>query len=212
MKIISCVIFTFISSFAFANKNLQEAISKYQKAPAVKAEVEKVAVYALLDETKTSKGEMIFSKGQMRMKLESENDPSLIVMNKEAIWIETNNGWDDGKHVMKIVSGDLKNRSKAPISIIFENKNILELFKIEKEIKNNKNTEFLLKPKDPEAVTDFEEMTLKVNKDNELIELSYKDSIDNTVTYKFSSANFKYKAKDKDFKYEVPSGAEVQTF
>ncbi len=212
MKSLIYVIFTLFILPSFASEKLQEAINKYQEAPAVKADVKKTSVYALLEETKTSEGEMIFSKGLMRMNLNSKNDPTLIVINEEAIWVETNSGFGDGKHVMKIQSKAMKDRSRAPIALILENKDILKVFKIEKENKEKSSTEYVLVPKKADEITELVEMTIKVNKDNELVELSYKDDIDNTVTYNFSDANFKYKAKKSDFKYEKPSGSKIVVY
>lgn len=212
MKLLCYVIITLLLMPAFASEKLQEAINKYQDAPAVKADVKKTSVYALLEETKISEGEMIFSKGLMRMNLKSKNDPTLIVVNEDAIWVETDSGFGDGKHVMKIQSKAMKDRSRAPIALILENKDILKVFKIEKENKEKSSTEFVLVPKKEDEVTELVEMTLKVNKNNELIELSYKDDIDNMVTYSFSKADFKYKAKEGDFKYEKPSGSKIVVY
>lgn len=216
MKTLALLFIVIYTQSAFAAAEpldiVKAALKEFQEAPAVKAKVKKTAVYSLLDETKKSEGEIVFSKGLLRLDLSKSEDPSLIVMNDKVIWVETPNAWGDGKNVMKIVSEELKSRSRAPIAMLLKQKDILSLFNLTETKKEKAYTDYVFRPKDKVNFSDLSELVLRIGKDAHLESLSYKDDIDNKVTYEFIKPNFKFKATKKAFEYEPPKGAEVVVY
>lgn len=212
--LLNFVIFTspFVPAFAEDLAPVKAALEKYQKAVAVQALIKKTAVYSLLEETKESDGELVFSKGLLRLKV-TDPDPSLIVMTKDIIWVETPAPMGEGKHVMKIVSKDLGKRSKAPLALLFEQKNVLDSFKIKTSSEKDGVLSYVLLPKQPERFPDIAELELRVEKtDRALLSLAYSDDIENKVTYTFKKPNFSYKPKKRDFSYTPPKGSEVVVY
>src|SRR6185437_9749016 len=61
-------------------------LKRYQQASAVKVELKKSVKLALLDEEKNSDGELLLSKGRMRLEI-TKPDPSTVIVNKNLIWI-----------------------------------------------------------------------------------------------------------------------------
>lgn len=216
IRVISATLVIFSLSTAVAAATdltpVKVALEKYQKAPAVQSEVKKIAVYSLLEETKESDGELVFSKGLLRLSV-TDPDPSLIVMTKEVIWVETPSPSGEGKHVMKIVSKDLGKRSKAPLAMLFEKENVLQSFDVKSSSEKDGVLNFVLTPKKPEQFPDITTLELAVDKKSQaLLSLAYSDEIENKVTYQFKKPNFSYKPKKRDFSYTPPKGSEVVVY
>lgn len=191
---------------------IQKTIDKYNEIAAVKMQVKKTVLLSLLDKTMASEGELYFSKGKLRLEISKPED-SVIVMNEQAVWVETTMDGLDGakKHVMKISSRDLKNRSKAPLALLLTDKKAWSDFKVVKKTCDDDLHTIRLAPK--KKLSEMTEVTIIINsKDMQIQELKYQDEIENEVSYKFSNPDFETKIAKSKFKYVPPKGAEVVVY
>lgn len=187
---------------------IKKVIAKYNDTSALKMGVKKEVKLSLLEETRASNGLLYFSKGLMRLEI-IEPEKSIIVLNKDAIWVETSSEGFDGPttHVTKIVSKDLKKRSKAPLVLLLTETEAWDNFKVISEKATEKETTMILRPKKKGEYPELSKVSISINTlDNELWTVSYEDEIENVVTYKFHRPDFGAKLSKGKFDYKVPKG------
>jgi outer membrane lipoprotein-sorting protein len=192
---------------------IQKVIEKYNKAKAISAKVEKLVYLTLLEETKSSKGEMYFSKGKIRLEMASP-DNSVMVVGDGVIWLESDiEGLDDNKkHVTRIRSLDLNRQMRAPLAVLFGRAKAWEEFNVKSKNKSGDTVALVLEPKDLKAV-EIKAMTVVVDTKKEIVtELEYSDAIENKITFKFNNIKIVDKVDAKKFNYVPPKGAEVVNF
>lgn len=193
---------------------IQKAVKKYNAAAGVTLQVKKTVKLSLMDETRISEGVLYFSKGKLRLELAKPED-SLIVLNTEAIWVESVTDGLDGpsKHVMKITSKDLKKRTKAPLAQLLTDAKTWNEFKVLKSETVDDVAVLRLSPKNPAKFSDMTVVDVKIDvMANEIRSLSYQDEIENEVAYDFSKTDLKTKILKSKFSYKPPKGAEVVVY
>ena len=176
--------------------------------------VKKEVKLSLLEDTKESEGILYFSKGLMRLEVRKP-EKSIIVLNDKAVWLETRVDGFDGMtiHVTKILSKDLKKRSKAPLVLLLTETEAWDNFKITKTRSSDKSRTMTLKPKKEGEYPELSKVRISVNTEtNELWYISYEDEIENEVTYKFQRPDFDADVSKSKFDYKPPKGAKVVTY
>jgi len=224
MRMTIYIFFTLFTSVAFAGgeeaaaasdiKLVKQVMGRYHEAAAVKSDVKKEVYFALLDEKKATQGTLLFSKGRMRLEM-AKPEEFLVVVNKEVIWAVTpaNAELGSAMQVLKIVSKDLSQQSRAPMAMLFGQKKAWDQFKVMKSEEKNGVKTIALAPKKPDSINDVSSVQLAINlKENLLSELSYKDDLDNETKFIFSKTNFKAKVNKKSFSYSPPKSAEVTVY
>jgi len=192
-------------------KLIQESIGQYNKVAGVSMAVKKTVKLALLDETKTSEGNLYFSKGQLRLELAKPED-SLVVLTAKEIWVESSIEGLNGpeKHVMKIVSKDLKKRTKAPLALLLTDQKAWGQFKVLSSKKVEQKMILNLKPKDPQKFPELTQVSIELKpEEKEILKLSYQDEIENEVSFEFTDLDFSADVSTHKFKYTPPKNAEV---
>lgn len=192
---------------------IQQTIAKYNSQPAVHAKVEKTVYLSLLEETKTSEGEMHYSKGQMRLEMKGD-ERSLIVMTPKAVWIETQGLIEGDKpQVTQVVAKDLAKQSRAPIALILGQSRVLLQFKVEKDEMSGDVRKIKLLPKKPKEWKDLQSFYTEINASTQALELiQYEDDLGNRTTYKLMNTDFKSKIEKSLFNYRPPKDAEVSIY
>ncbi|MEK6556270.1 MAG: outer-membrane lipoprotein carrier protein LolA [Bdellovibrionota bacterium] len=192
---------------------MQKTIGKYNSSSSVKSKVSKKVFLSMLDETKESEGRLFYSKQAMRLELLGEQK-SLIVMNKDAIWLETSGVVDGDKtQVTKIIAKDLARQSRAPIVLIFGQSKILSEFKVKSDTTANGVRKISLTPKDLKKWKDLQNFYAEVNIKGGVIELAqYEDELGNRTTFRFSNTEFNAGLDKKIFDYKPPQDAEVTIY
>lgn len=191
---------------------IKSVIRGYNKAKSVQMNVKKSVYMALMDETKESEGEAIYSAGKLRLKM-GEPENSLIVMDNKTIWIETP-GSEAGKpQVAKITAKDLKNQSRAPLAVLFSKEDTWNQFKVVKKVKGEQGQKFSLEPKEPKNWPDLRKISLTLSKDGKsLVQLSYEDELENKTEFAFKDIKKDQMLPARTFSYAPPSGAEITVY
>ena len=222
MKLLGTVIITLSLLTAFAEKKadkelsvkpIQEIIEKYNRSSGLKAKVVKTVKLELLDEIRTSKGEMFFQKGRVRLDV-NEPDNSMMIVGGGTIWIEDEIDAFEGKkkHVTKIHSKQLDRQMRAPLAALFGRKKAWEEFKVLSGNTKDKVVTLTLAPKLKRSL-EITEMTVVLDSKKKLItQVSYSDDLDNLVTYSFSDHEVGIKIPNNKFDYIPPANAEVVSF
>ncbi|OFZ19361.1 MAG: hypothetical protein A2Z20_01880 [Bdellovibrionales bacterium RBG_16_40_8] len=219
MRILVSVIITFfIASHGSANEGglrlVKSTIERYQKAKAVEIKVSKIVTLALLDEKKESEGMLFFSKGKMRLSIEKPEE-YLIIMGKNEIWVITPTAKELGgrTQVMKIRSPELSKQAKSPLAALLGRPEAWDNLKLNSESATNGSVKFNLEPKVGADFGDIVSVNLEISQtEKTLLNLSYKDELDNETEYKFKSTNFKAKITEDFFKYSPPKDADITEY
>lgn len=187
-------------------KDVNVVLERYRSAPAIQAGVTKTVEQEMLGEKKVSKGEFYFSKGKMRLEI-VEPESSTLVYDGKIIWVESR--FDENTiEVSKIQSRELK-KTDSLLAALFDKKNILKTFKSLDMKENNGIKTFAFEPKDKKK-TEVQHLELAIE-DKNLLRVTYKDNIENTVTLEFK--NFKEGSISKNkFSYKPPKGANISVF
>ncbi len=193
---------------------VKAVIGRYQKPEAIHSIIKKDVVFGLLEETKTSEGQLTYSKGRLRLEIERP-EASLIVMNKDVIWVVTPTSKELGgkTQVLKISSKELSKQSKAPLAVLLSQKKAWDNFKIKKQSEKNGIQTVVLVPVKPDTMGEIVSIEMVFKKtDQDLKSLSYKDELDNETKFTFLKTDFNAAVQDKVFSYKPPKGAEVTEY
>lgn len=192
-------------------KTVKALDKKYQDAPLVEMDVEKLVKLGLLGTEKKSAGKITMSKGRLRMELEGD-EKSLLVINSKKFWAVTFPGAEFKDAPVQVITGDMgskKSQSQSMLSLLTQG-GFLKFFNATGVQKGaDGESVFFLQPKKEQ--TDFKRAQLKVSADaKEIRELRYWDQRDNETVMAFKSVKFgNQKPKDQTFSYTPPSNAEI---
>lgn len=187
-----------------AAKDVETVLAAYRKAPAIQAKVKKTVVQETMGTENTSTGEFFFSKGKLRLDF-TEPEKTSLVYDGKFVWLESRLD-DQNIQVTKMRTNELK-RSKSVLTALFEKKDVLRNFKMVKAAEEKGSKNYFFEPK--KKKTDDEIQLLQVVlKNKELERISYKDQLENTVSFDFSDLT-KGKVPAAKFSYKIPKNAQV---
>lgn len=190
-------------------------MKKYQTAPAVKIELSKTVTLSLLDETKTSEGELYFSKGKMRLEIQKPEETT-IVLGEQFLWVAIPTPKELGgkMQITKIKSKGSSAQSKVPLVALLSTTSAWDAMKIIKETKTKEgHLRFDLVPQKPDIFGEITSVTIEIKKSSkQLMTLVYKDELDNETKYNFRNTNFKAKVAKEMFSYVPPKNAEITEY
>lgn len=187
-----------------AAKEVDAVLAKYREAAAIEAKVKKTVVNEVMGMDNKSSGEFYFSKGKLRMDI-TEPEKTVLVYDGKFVWMEQE--IEDGKKlVTKLRTNELK-RSKSVLTALFEKKDVLRNFKHLKSSKDGESQTHLFEPKSSKDEQEVRELEVTLKK-KEIERISYKDQLENKVTFDFSEVR-RGEVPAKKFTYKVPKGAEV---
>ncbi|HMN69767.1 MAG TPA: outer membrane lipoprotein carrier protein LolA, partial [Bdellovibrionales bacterium] len=188
-------------------KTVDAVLASYREAQGVSSPVIKTVKQEIMGTETTSDGKFFFSKGKLRLEFK-EPEKSLLVFDGKYVWLET---YLDEKtvQVAKMRSNDLK-RSKSVLTAVFDKKNVLRDFKNVKTSEKDGRGTYAFEPKNKK--TENEVMFLEVAlKGKELEKLTYKDNLENQVSFEFKKITRGEVAPEK-FSYKPPKKAEVTEY
>lgn len=204
-----------INSETATLKLVKTIFGRYQKAGAIKIDITKRVVLALLEEEKLSQGTLLLSKGRMRLEI-VQPERSLLVVDKNAIWIESVTPKEFGSkvQVLKIKSKEFAKQSKAPIAMLLGQSKVWDEFKIKNESDKSNDTKVLtLVPKKKGAMGEMQSIGLELSKrDQQILSLNYKDDLENETHFQFKNTDFKAKGFGSRLKYTPPKDAEITEY
>ncbi len=178
-------------------------LSKYRKAKSLQAKVTKTVVQELVGSETKSDGDFYFSKGKLRLEF-GEPENSKLVYDGKTVWLESRLD-DKTVQVMKLRSNELK-KSDSLLAALFERKDILKNFKLLETKESEGVKTYKFEPNDKKKTeVQFLELALK---NKELQRISYKDQVENQVSFDFQNLSKGSVAPSK-FTYKVPKGANV---
>lgn len=193
---------------------VKETLVRYREAQFVEMDIEKKVSLALLDRTRESKGRAYFSKGKLRLETK-EPDPSLIIVDESAIWIQTPPvpGLSENYQVTQIVSERAQDRSRSPLAMILSDDSAMDLFNQDEKTVQGKIKEYVFLPKNPSLLPDVQKLKIKLNSDEKIIlEISYTDELSNETSFSFAQVKFRKSKKPEIFKYVRPKNSEITVF
>jgi outer membrane lipoprotein-sorting protein len=207
MPSILLIFLSFSLSWAGASTaDLESLLTKYRQSKAIKAKVTKTVVQELMGTKNESQGLFYFSKGKLRLDIESP-EKSTLVYDGQSIWHESR--LDDSEiQVSKFKAGDLK-KSDSLLASLFERKDILKNFKVLTSDDSDGKNAFTFEPKD-KSKTEIRWLELVTNK-SELLRIAYKDDRENKVSFDFLEVS-RQAVPAKMFMYKPPKGAQVTRF
>ncbi len=183
---------------------VDRVLAGYRKARAITADVMKTVSQETMDLQKKSEGKFFFSKGKLRLDFTQPDKTSLIYDGK-TVWLETQLD-EKTVQVTKIRRNELA-RSSSVVSALFENKNILRTFKLEKSSSTKGRRTYVFVPKKKKSDDEIQFLEVVLNK-KELERIKYKDQIGNTVVFDFKNLT-RGKVPATKFSYTPPKNAEV---
>jgi len=185
-------------------KDVDGVLGKYRQASAIQAKVTKTVVQEAMGMENTSTGRFYFSKGKLRLDF-TEPEKTSLVYDGKFVWLESRLD-DSNIQVTKMRTNELK-RSNSVLTALFEKKDILRNFKLLNSAEENGSKSYFFEPKKKKA--DDEILMLQiVLKNKELQRMSYKDQLENTVSFDFSELT-KGKVPASKFSYKIPKNAQV---
>ena len=210
----------FMQSFVLASpktdavKLAQEVLNTYQTSPAVEMKLQKESRLALLEETKKSEGYLFLSKGRLRLKIDTP-EPSLVVMLKKVIWIETPASAELGgkPQVLKIVSKTMSKQARAPIAAFLGQKNAWSQFRITSKTITRASVALQMEPVKKNGFGDIQKLFLEIDQEDRLIKkISYEDHLENKTSFVFLRTTFRENIEKNLFSYRPPKNAEITVY
>jgi outer membrane lipoprotein-sorting protein len=189
---------------ALGAKDVDTVLAKYRKAQAIQAKVRKTVVQETMGMETTSTGDFYFSKGKLRLDF-TEPEKTSLVYDGKFVWLESRLD-DQNIQVTKMRTNELK-RSKSVLTALFEKKDILRNFKLVKSASTEGKKSYFFEPKKKKADDEIQLLQIVI-KNKELERISYKDQLENTVSFDFTELK-KGKVPAAKFSYKVPKNAQV---
>lgn len=192
----------------------KQAVNHYRSVPAVSAKVKKEVYLALLDETKESTGDFVFSKGRLRLDIKSP-EAFLLVMGDQLVWVVTPGDKDLGgkTQVLKIDKAKNSKLVKSPVAALISDTEAWNNFELVSEKKASSIVTIELRPKKGKETSDLSRLEVDIDPaSNVLSRIKYFDELDNSTTFNFSAVNFKAKADKKLFSYKPAADAEITNY
>jgi outer membrane lipoprotein-sorting protein len=200
---------TFAKASAKGAKEVNSILAAYRKAPAIQAKIKKTVVQEAMGTETKGQGEFYFSKGKLRMDIQTP-EKSTLVYDGKYVWYESRmEGLDgDGEtiQVSKMKMGKLK-KTDSLMATLFEEKDILRNFKLisAKQTKASGKV-FVFEPRN-KAKTEVQHLEIGIKNGN-IDRIMYRDQVENKVAFEFSDLKRAAVPAGK-FKYTVPKKAEV---
>lgn len=193
--------------------DIKAVVGKYKDAQAVGMKVEKKIHLALLDETKSGKGRLWFSKGRLKVQIDKP-EGSLLVVDNHTVWLESRLTDDPSSlvQVTKMKASQIR-KSNALLAILFGDEAVWSKFEIVTSHRQNGNLHLELRPQPGAKLLDVTKIKIVVRgSQSEISEITYWDELENETSYKFSDVDFDVSLSAKDFKYAPPPDAEISEF
>jgi chaperone LolA len=184
------------------SQKIEKVLTHLRQGEGFHSKVEKAVHSGTLGSTEKSSGEIYFAQGKMRLELTTP-DRILLVYDGSMAWQESE--FDDGSKKRVIVTkiqGRRLRQNSTLLATLLGHRDVLKDFKISKQ----KGDEFDLAPVKAKNA-DVKSLQLVIHGDT-LKSISFTDSLDNEVSFKFDDLE-EQKVSAKKFKYEPPKGAEV---
>ncbi len=186
--------------------DLQQVLSKIHKASVAKFEVEKKTKSELLGKETVAPGVIYVSANKFRWDTDGD-EKSKIIYDGQNIWTvqEPPKGFKAPPQITKMKL-DKKTESQVFLNSLFQ-ENFNKQFAVTKKVKTDNNWEFYLKPK--QKSLGVEELIIKVNAKSEIKQISYVDEIQNKIVVEINKTTLSSKQNSKLFKYNPPTGVQV---
>lgn len=194
------------SSIAFAKlspKDVDSVLSKYRSAEAFRSKVKKTVAQEVIGTETTGNGEFFFSKGKLRLEMKEPENTTLVYDGK-IVWMETRLD-KTTIEVTKLKSKELK-KNDSLLAALFEQKNILQSFKLTHSNEENGKKFYSFEPKNKKK-TEIRRLDITLD-GADLRGIAYRDDRENRVAFEFTDLVREAVPAEK-FKYQPPKGANV---
>jgi outer membrane lipoprotein-sorting protein len=182
---------------------VENVLGRYRRAPAIEAKVKKTVVQEVMGTTNESQGRFYFSKGKLRLDMETPEKSTLVYDGRD-IWLESRLD-ENTVEVSHLKVIDLR-RGHSVMAALFDRRDALKKFKLLKtETKSGLKT-FSFAPREKKN-TEVSRLEIGL-KAGDIRRISYHDKMENQVTFEFSDLN-KGKVPAAKFKYRPPKNADV---
>jgi outer membrane lipoprotein carrier protein len=170
--------------------------------------VNKTVTLKLLEKVKKSSGDIQVKKGG-RLRWETkEPDHSLIVVNKEAVWLVDYPAEPEEKVAVLKAQNPKKSQPQALVAFLLGQGHITDEFTVKGEALKGDTITYNLKPKDKQS--QVSSLMVVVNKKAKSIDrITFEDSVGNLTDLEFKSISFDEKVDDELFKFVPPKGSDV---
>lgn len=193
-----------------AINHIEQAVKAYHEQEAIQMKVDKKVKVAMLDRVTHSKGQMFFSKGLLRLEI-SEPEKSIIILNKENLWLINYLPEDlgGGIQIGRMSAKKASQKQRSPVAFLLQDTRVFEDFRLAQVVRSDGVSHYALKPNRGKGWQNLKSLTLKINKSNEILEVAYWDNLDNETRYTFSEFKVGEIKNKSAFTFSPPAGAEV---
>jgi len=192
-------------------KTLKAVDKRYQSATSVTMKVQRTTVLSVLGKEKTSKGELVLSKGRMRMEL-NEPNRSVIVIDGKNLWVADYPDPDFKSAAVQVMKGEINSKKGLEQSFVrlLTHGGILKQFMVSGVTESDNRLTYFLLPK--QHTFEFRRARLILSEDRKSIaELIYWDENDNETRMTFSNIRFNKKVPTDTFRFVPPKDADITT-
>jgi len=196
---------TSIAGAKMSVKDVDAVLTKYREAEAFTATVKKTVAQEVIGTETTGVGRFFFSKGKLRLEM-GEPENTTLVYDGKTVWMETRLD-EKTIEVTKVKSKELK-KNDSLLATLFERKNILQSFTMDKTRESGGTRIYTFRPKN---IKNTEVRLLEISlsgKGQELAAISYRDDRENQVSFEFNEV-VREPVPSEKFNYKPPKGANV---
>lgn len=193
----------FAKALAPSSAPVEKVLTRYRRANAVQANVDKKVIQELMGTTTQSQGHFYFSKGKLRLEI-VKPERSILVYDGRNIWLESQ--LDESQIQVSHMKAGALRRTDSLMAALFDRKEALSKFKLLKVEKIKGDQVYSFEPKEKKK-TDVRYLEVAL-KGKDIHRILYKDQMENTVSFEFSDLNQK-KVPPAKFHYHPPKGASV---
>ena len=190
-------------------ERLKEILGNYRKSSGILMELKKEVYISLMEETKSYDGQLLLSKGRLKLEI-VKPEKSLLIVDGNTIWLESQ--FDKNIQVSKL-STTGKDRKKGLIGLFFGETSIWDGYRLIKAQTKKNLTQYTMVPKTNNKKPEAEKIIVEIDKNKKFVtNLSYWDELENRTMYQFSKIDFKVEVKKDTFKYIPPKDAQITNY
>ncbi len=175
-------------------------------------EVKKTLRQNLLGRETQSSGDVILSKGRLRLNF-TKPDKTLVIVDKKTMWIVNYPPAEFEGAPLQVIQAKLnskKSRSQGLIQMLTKG-GIFKHFNPVGAIREADRMVFFMQPK--KTTNDFKRAQISVDlAGKKILRLSYWDDLDNETIYDFSNIRFVGSVKPSQFEFTPPADADITVY
>ncbi|MCB0341082.1 MAG: outer membrane lipoprotein carrier protein LolA [Pseudobdellovibrionaceae bacterium] len=195
---------------------IKSVLAKYHQSKSVQMELKKRVFMALLERENISEGQLSFSKGQLRLRIDKPH-PSEVIVDNNNIWLvdQLPEGSKPPIQVARVRVDKLspQSRAKSPLAFIFRDLKVWDEFKLVGEKVADEKITYSLKPIHPKEWRNVAKLAIRLDqKGKQVLAVSYWDDLENETSWVFRKVDFDVPVSKDFFKYSPPKDITIMEY